>query len=242
MAKGSNQMCQKELALLTDLYEITMMQGYFSSGMAEKTVVFDLFHRQNPSGNGFSIAAGLEQVIEYIKNLKFTKKDIKYLKSLEMFTPDFLEHLKTFRFTGSIHAVPEGTIIFPGEPIVRVTGAHHGSAAHRNSAPYAHQPPEPYRDKAARVVLAAKGDPVMEFGLRPGAGAGRRGLRSPRGCYRRLHRHQQRACGAGLRHTREGYPRTQLGHELPLGVRGFPGHTPGYSPAHAYSLWIPTTP
>ena len=97
------------MSLLTDFYELTMMQGYFNAGN-DKTVVFDVFYRINPSGNGFAITAGLEQVIDYIKNLKFSDSDIEYLRSMNTFSNDFLNYLKDFKFTGDIYAIPEGTI------------------------------------------------------------------------------------------------------------------------------------
>ena len=112
-------MSTMKLTLLTDLYELTMMQGYFKN-QSNETVVFDAFYRKNPSGNGFAVAAGLEQVIDYIKNLTFDEKDIEYLRSLKLFDEDFLEYLSKFRFSGDIFAIPEGTVVFPREPLVKV--------------------------------------------------------------------------------------------------------------------------
>ena len=97
---------QRNLTLLTDLYELTMMQGYFKEKDANETVVFDMFYRNNPHGNGFAICAGLEQVIEYIENLHFTDDEIAYLRSLNMFEDDFLDYLHEFRFTGDVYAIP----------------------------------------------------------------------------------------------------------------------------------------
>ena len=107
------------LTLLTDLYELTMMQGYFKNP-TNQTVIFDMFYRTNPCGGAFAITAGLEQMIEYIENLKFTDEDIEYLRSLNIFEEDFLEYLSNFRFTGDIYAIPEGTVVFPREPLVKV--------------------------------------------------------------------------------------------------------------------------
>ena len=107
------------LTLLTDLYELTMMQGYFKNP-TNQTVIFDMFYRTNPCGGSFAITAGLEQMIEYIENLHFTDEDIDYLRSLHIFQEDFLDYLSSFHFTGDIYAIPEGTIVFPREPIVKV--------------------------------------------------------------------------------------------------------------------------
>ena len=109
----------KHLTLLTDLYELTMMQGYFKSGSNE-TVVFDAFYRTNPCNGGYAICAGLEQIIEYIRNLHFSAEDINYLRGLGIFDEDFLEYLSGFRFSGDIYAIPEGTVIFPREPLLKV--------------------------------------------------------------------------------------------------------------------------
>lgn len=167
------------MSLLTDFYELTMMQGYFNAGN-DKTVVFDVFYRINPSGNGFAITAGLEQVIDYIKNLKFSDSDIEYLRSMNTFSNDFLNYLKDFKFTGDIYAIPEGTIVFPTEPLVRVKApimeAQIIEAALLNIIN--HQ--SLIATKAARVVWAAGGDPIMEFGLRRAQGpdAGTYGARA----------------------------------------------------------------
>ncbi len=158
------------MSLLTDFYELTMMQGYFDAGSHDKTVVFDVFYRVNPSGNGFAIAAGLEQVIDYIKNLRFSEDDINYLASLNTFSEEFLDYLKGFKFTGDIYAIPEGTVVFPTEPLVRVTApiieAQIIEAAMLNIIN--HQ--SLIATKASRVVWAAEGDAVMEFGLRRAQG------------------------------------------------------------------------
>lgn len=110
-------MSNLNLTLMTDLYEFTMMQGYFKNQSTE-TVVFDVFYRSNPSDGGYSITAGLEQVIDYIKNLRFHEEDISYLRSLNIFDEDFLEYLRDFRFSGDIYAIPEGTVVFPKEPLI----------------------------------------------------------------------------------------------------------------------------
>ena len=110
----------RNLTMLTDLYQLTMMYGYYRCGMSEKTAVFDLFFRKAPGGSAYAIAAGLEQAIDLINNLCFSDEDIAYFRSLQLFDEEFLGMLKEFEFTGDIYAVPEGTVVFPYEPIVRV--------------------------------------------------------------------------------------------------------------------------
>lgn len=157
---------ERHLTLLCDFYEITMARGYFSSGIKDKISYFDVFFRKVPDGGGYAIAAGLEQIIEYIKSIKFDDDDIEYLRSKNIFDEKFLDYLKTFRFTGDIYAVEEGTVIFPHEPILTV----------RAPAPEA-QFVETFillilnhqclvATKASRIVRAADGRPVSEFGSR----------------------------------------------------------------------------
>ena len=157
------------LTLLTDLYEMTMMQGYFKTNNRD-VVVFDAFYRSNPCDSGYAICAGLEQVIDYIKNLHFSEEDIAYLRSLQIFEEGFLDYLKDFQFSGDIYAIPEGTVIFPKEPLVKVIApimeAQLIETANLNIIN--HQ--SLIATKAARVCYAAKGDGVMEFGLRRAQG------------------------------------------------------------------------
>ena len=157
------------LTLLTDLYEITMMQGYFKTGNRDM-VVFDAFYRENPSGGGYAIACGLEQVIDYIKNLQFSADDIRYLQSLNMFDDDFLKYLSTFRFSGSIYSVPEGTVIFPKEPFIKVVAPIMEAQLVETAILNIMNHQSLIATKAARVCHAAKGDGVMEFGLRRAQG------------------------------------------------------------------------
>ncbi len=159
----------QNLTLLTDLYEITMMQGYFKTGNRD-VVVFDMFYRDNPSGGGYAIACGLEQFIEYIQNLQFTTDDIRYLESVGMFDEDFLKYLSTFRFSGSIYAVPEGTIIFPREPIVKIIAPIMEAQLVETALLNVINHQSLIATKASRVCHAAKGDGVMEFGLRRAQG------------------------------------------------------------------------
>lgn len=170
-----------DLTLLTDFYELTMMQGYhMTEGLEKKKVVFDLFYRNNPSGNGYAICCGLEQVIEYIKNLKFSKEDIDYLSSLGTFNEDFINYLKDFRFTGDIYAIPEGTVVFPMEPLLRVTAPIMEAQLVETALLTIINHQSLIATKAARVVWAAEGDPVLEFGLRRAQGpdAGTLGARA----------------------------------------------------------------
>ena len=161
-------MDKRNLTLLTDLYELTMMQGYFKYGNTE-TVVFDAFYRKNPCEGGYAICCGLEQVIDYIKNLNFSYDDIQYLRSLNLFEDDFINYLSSWHFTGDIYAVPEGTVVFPYEPLVKVVApimeAQLLEAAILNIVN--HQ--SLIATKASRVVYAAGGG-VMEFGLRRAQG------------------------------------------------------------------------
>ena len=163
-------MSERNLTLLTDLYELTMMQGYFHEKDANETVIFDAFYRSNPDGNGFAIAAGLEQVIEYIENLHFEKEDIDYLRSVGLFGEDFLEYLATFRFTGDIYSVPEGTVVFPREPLVKVVAPIMQAQLVETALLNIINHQSLIATKASRIVHAAAGDGVMEFGLRRAQG------------------------------------------------------------------------
>ena len=164
-----NAMRANNLTLLTDLYELTMMQGYFKNP-TNQTVVFDMFYRNNPCDGGFAICAGLEQMIEYIENLRFSEEDITYLRSLGIFEDDFLEYLSNFRFTGDIYAIPEGTVIFPREPMVKVIAPIMEAQLVETAILNIMNHQSLIATKAARVCHAAKGDPIMEFGLRRAQG------------------------------------------------------------------------
>ncbi|NNJ32206.1 nicotinate phosphoribosyltransferase [Lacrimispora defluvii] len=163
-------MSQRNLTLLTDLYELTMMQGYFKEKDANETVIFDAFYRSNPGGNGYAICAGLEQVIEYIKELEFNSEDVEYLRSTGLFEEDFLEYLLHFRFSGDIYAIPEGTVIFPREPLVKVIAPIMEAQLVETALLTIINHQSLIATKTARVVFAAEGDGVMEFGLRRAQG------------------------------------------------------------------------
>ena len=159
----------RNLTLLTDLYQLTMMNGYFKNGKEKDIAVFDLFFRRN-NVISYSVAAGLQQAVEYIRSVRFTEEDIAYLRSLGLFDEKFLAYLKTFRFTGDVYAVPEGTVVFPEEPIVTVKAplleAQFLETALLNIIN--HQ--TLIATKAAKIAYAAEGDAVMEFGLRRAQG------------------------------------------------------------------------
>ncbi len=169
-----------DLALLTDLYELTMMQGYHETGLENKIVVFDLFYRKNPSGNGYAVAAGLEQAIDYIKNLHFSIEDINYLKSLNIFSDSFITYLENFSFAGEVYAIPEGTVVFPHEPLMRIKAPIIEAQLIETALLNIINHQSLIATKASRVVWAAQGDPVMEFGLRRAQGpdAGTYGARA----------------------------------------------------------------
>ena len=169
LLKGVSRMSTLNLTLLTDLYELTMMQGYFESQSSE-TVIFDAFYRQNPCGNGYAIAAGLEQVIDYIKKLRFSEEDISYLRGLGMFHEPFLAYLKNFRFEGDIYAIPEGSVVFPHEPLLKVIAPIMQAQLIETAILTILNHQSLIATKAARVVRAARGDGVMEFGLRRAQG------------------------------------------------------------------------
>ena len=162
-------MSTMNLTLLTDLYELTMMQGYFKNNCNE-TVVFDMFYRNNPCGNGYAICAGLDQLIDYIKRLEFSDEDIAYLDSLHLFEDDFLEYLRSFHFSGDIYAIPEGTVIFPREPLVKVVAPIMEAQLVETALLTIINHQSLIATKTARVVYAADGGGVMEFGLRRAQG------------------------------------------------------------------------
>ena len=164
-----NDMSTMNLTLLTDLYELTMMQGYFKNNCNE-TVVFDMFYRNNPCGNGYAICAGLDQLIDYIKRLEFSDEDIAYLDSLHLFEDDFLEYLRGFHFSGDVYAIPEGTVIFPREPLVKVVAPIMEAQLVETALLTIINHQSLIATKTARVVYAADGGGVMEFGLRRAQG------------------------------------------------------------------------
>ena len=156
--------------MLTDLYQFTMMYGYYKQNKHEEKAVFDAFFRKAPHGGEYAIAAGLDQFIDYINGLRFEEEDIEYLRSLDLFDEDFLDFLRNFKFTGDIYAVPEGTVIFPKEPFVRVTAPIYQAQLIETALLNIINHQTLIASKASRVVKAARGDSVLEFGLRRAQG------------------------------------------------------------------------
>lgn len=162
-------MNSRNLTLLTDLYELTMMQGYFEK-QENEVVIFDVFFRSNPCGSGYSVAAGLEQVIEYIKNLNFSYEDVDYLRGLHMFSEDFLQYLSSYHFSGSIYAIPEGSVIFPKEPLLKVIAPIMEAQLVETAILNIINHQSLIATKTSRIVYAAGKGGVMEFGLRRAQG------------------------------------------------------------------------
>jgi nicotinate phosphoribosyltransferase len=156
----------RNLTMVMDLYELTMANGYFNDGDMESRVAFDVFYRKNPDRGGFAIFAGLEQIVEYIENLHFSKEDIEYLRSLNIFTDKFLDYLADFKFRGDIYSFPEGTIMYPNEPIMTIVAPLIDAQLVETAilAQVNHQ--SLVATKTRRIVKAAEGKAVSDFGAR----------------------------------------------------------------------------
>ena len=157
-------------ALLTDLYQLTMLQGYYEQGM-EDTAVFEFFTRRLPTSRGFLLAAGLEQVLEYLESLRFTTRELAWVKNSGFFTDDFVDRLAELRFTGDVHAMPEGTAFFPDEPILRVTAPLPEAQLVESRVINLLHFQTMIASKAARCVMAAPGKMLVDFGMRRAHGA-----------------------------------------------------------------------
>ncbi len=162
---------KRNLTMLCDYYELTMSNGYFVNGMKDTIVYFDVFFRENPDKGGYAIFAGLEQIVEYIKDLRFDEDDIEYLRKRGCFSEQFLDYLKSFRFSGDIWAIPEGTVVFPGEPLLTVRAPMIEAQFIETYVLMMINHQSLIATKAARIARAAKGRPVSEFGSRRAQGA-----------------------------------------------------------------------
>lgn len=162
---------KRNLTMLCDYYELTMSNGYFVNGMKDTVVYFDVFFRNNPDNGGYSIVAGLEQIVEYIKDLKFDADDIEYLRSRACFSEEFLTYLENFKFSGDIWAIPEGTVVFPGEPLITVRAPMIEAQFIETYILMIINHQSLIATKAARITRAAKGRPVSEFGSRRAHGS-----------------------------------------------------------------------
>ncbi|HIX32212.1 MAG TPA: nicotinate phosphoribosyltransferase [Firmicutes bacterium] len=162
---------KQNYTMLFDFYEMTMSNGYFQTGLAERICYFDVFFRSVPDGGGFAIAAGLEQVVDYIRNLRFDEEDIEYLRGKGLRDEAFLDYLRRFRFTGDIWAVPEGTPVFPREPILTVRAPAIEAQLIETFVLLTLNHQSLIATKASRIVRAAQGRPVSEFGSRRAQGA-----------------------------------------------------------------------
>ena len=193
------------LTMLCDFYELTMGNGYFADGMKDRICYFDMFFRDVPDQGGYAVAAGLEQIVDYVQKLHFAEEDIAYLRSRGIFSEEFLDYLKNFKFTGDIWAIPEGTPIFPMEPVLTVR------------AP-AIQAPVPGRHQG-QPHLPRGGRPRRD-GVRLETGAGHRGRGHGRegGLHRRLHRHGLHRVRPDLRHPGPRHHGPLLGADVRLGV------------------------
>ena len=158
-------MNQEKLELVTDLYEFTMSNGYFVKGR-EDIAYFDIFFRNIPDKGGYAIVAGLEQIIDYVENLRFDEEDINYLRSLKIFDEEYLNYLLNFKFTGDIWAIPEGTVVFPREPLITVRANIVQAQILETAMLLLLNHESLIATKTSRIVRAANGRPIMEFGAR----------------------------------------------------------------------------
>lgn len=158
------------ITMLTDFYQLTMMNGYDFNQKSDEIMVFDMFYRKNPNNGGYTIVCGINEVIDYVENLKFTKEDIAYLREQDIFNEEFLKYLENFRFEGEIYAVEEGSIMFPNEPIIRVKAKAMQAQFIETAILCIVNFQTLIATKASRICYSAMGDDVMEFGLRRAQG------------------------------------------------------------------------
>lgn len=158
------------ITMLTDFYQLTMMNGYDFNQKNDEIMVFDMFYRKNPNNGGYTIVCGINEVIDYVENLKFTKEDIDYLRKQDIFNEEFLKYLESFKFEGEIYAVEEGSIMFPNEPIIRVKAKAMQAQFIETAILCIVNFQTLIATKASRICYSAMGDDVMEFGLRRAQG------------------------------------------------------------------------
>lgn len=157
---------KRNLSMLMDYYELTMANGYFNEGLKDNWVVFDLFYRRNPDNGGFVIAAGLQQAIEYLLNIRFDAEDIDFIRSKGIFSEEFLAYLSDFKFTGNVYAVEEGTIVYPDIPLITIEAPLVEAQIIETMLLLTINHQSLIATKANRIVRASKGRTVMEFGAR----------------------------------------------------------------------------
>ena len=160
------QGAERNLSMVMDFYEMTMANGYFNLADNSKQVAFDVFYRKNPDNGGFAIFAGLEQIMDYVMNLHFDKEDIEYLRSQNLFSKEFLEYLENFRFKGYIYSFDEGTIMYPGEPVITVVAPLIDAQLVETAILLEFNHQSLIATKTNRIVRAANGRAVSDFGAR----------------------------------------------------------------------------
>ena len=162
---------KRNLSMLSDFYEFTMANGYFNNGMKDTVAIFDAFYRSNPDEGGYSIFAGLNDIINFIENLSFSDDDIEYLRDIGNFSDDFLDYLRDFKFTGDVWSYPEGSVMFPGEPIITVKAPIIECSILETYLLLSMNFNSLIATKTSRIVRAAGERLVMEFGSRRSQGA-----------------------------------------------------------------------
>ena len=206
------------MTMLCDFYELTMGNGYLKAGFQDRITYFDVYFRSVPDGGGYAIAAGLDQLIDYIEDLHFDQQDIDYLRGRGIFCEEFLDYLASFHFSGDIYAVPEGTPVFPKEPMVVVRAPAIEAQLLETFALLTVNHQSLIATKANRIVRAAKGHAVMEFGFPPRAGLCRRHRRRSCCLYCGLLRHCLHHLRPALRHARARHDGPCLGADVRHGV------------------------
>ena len=208
------QSSKRNLTMVMDLYELTMANGYFNDGDKTARVAFDVFYRKNPDRGGFAIFAGLEQIVEYIEDLHFSDEDVEYLRSLNTFTEDFLQYLRDFKFSGDVYAFPEGTIMYPNEPILTVVAPLIDAQIVETAilAEVNHQ--SLVATKTARIVKAAEGKAVSDFGARRAHNMDAAVYGARASVYWWCSRHSYCSCRSDVWHSCQRNHGSQLGYVL----------------------------